>query len=104
MNTTYKRSLVTMILFGILFFYIVLSFAIIGPADYLSTRLNRVANSVVIVIVMLGFLYMILVTNKKSNIIDERDLLLQKRATSIGMMLTGIFVFLITIILYIQNE
>ena len=104
MNTTYKRSLVTMILFGILFFYIVLSFAIIGPDDYLSTRLNRVINSVVIAIVMLGFLYMILVTNKKSNIIDERDLVLQKKATSIGMMLTGILVFIITIFLYVQNE
>ncbi len=104
MNTTYKGSLITMMLFGILFFYIVISFAIIGPDDYLSTRLNRVVNSLVILIVMLGFGYMILVTNKKSNIIDERDILLQKKATSVGLMLTGIIVFLITIFLFIENE
>ncbi len=104
MNTTYKRSLVTMILFGILFFYIIFSFAIIGSDDYLSTRPNRVINSLVILIVMLGIDYTMLVTNKKSNFIDERDILLQKKATSVGMMLTGILVFLVTIILFIQNE
>ncbi len=104
MTTTYKRSLVTMILFGILFFYIVISFAIIGPDDYLSTRLNRVINSIVILIVMLGYVYMVLATNKVSNIIDERDILLQKKATSVGMMLTAMFVFTITILLFVQNE
>ena len=47
---------------------------------------------------------MLLLTNKKSNIVDERDMLNQKKATSVGMMFTGILVFLITIFLYIQNE
>ena len=104
MNTTYKRSLVTMILFGALFFYIVFSFAIIGPTDYLTTRLNRVINSIVILIAMLGFGFTLLVTNKSSNIIDERDILIQKKATSIGMMLTAIGIFLLTIFLFVKNE
>lgn len=104
MNIGYKRSLVTMILFGILFVYICLSFAIIGPEDYLSTRLNRIVNSVLIAVVIIGFGFMMLVTNKKSNVVDERDLILQKRATSIGMMLTGILVFLVAIFLYVKNE
>ena len=57
-----------------------------------------------ILIVMLGFGLMMIFTNKKSNIVDERDILNQKKATSVGMMLTGILVFLITIFLFIQNE
>lgn len=104
MTTTYKRSLITMILFGILFFYIVISFSIIGPEDYLSTRLNRVVNSIIIFLVIFGFGLTMLITNKTSNIIDERDILIQKKATSRGMMLTGIFVFLITMYLFVQNE
>ncbi len=104
MNTTYKRSLITMILFGILFFYIVISFAVIGPEDYLSTRLNRVINSIVIILAMIGFGLSMLLTNKSSNIVDERDTLIQKKATSTGMMLTGMFVFLVTIFLFVKNE
>ena len=104
MTTTYKRSLITMILFGILFFYIVISFLVIGPEDYLSTRLNRVTNSIIIFLVILGFGLTMLITNKASNIVDERDTLIQKKATSTGMMLTGIFVFLITMYLFVQNE
>jgi hypothetical protein len=93
-----------MILFGILFFYIVISFLVIGPEDYLSTRLNRVTNSIIIFLVILGFGLTMLITNKASNIVDERDTLIQKKATSTGMMLTGIFVFLITMYLFVQNE
>ena len=104
MSTTYKRSLITMILFGLLFFYIVISFAIIGPEDYLSTRLNRVINSIIIVIAMLGFGLAMLVTNKKSNIVDERDMLIQKKATSTGMILTIMLLFLVSIYLFVKNE
>ena len=104
MNTTYKRSLITMILSGILFFYIVISFSIIGPEDFLSTRLNRVINSIIIFLAMIGFGVSMLLTNKSSNIVDERDTLIQKKATSTGMMLTCIFVFIITMYLFVQNE
>jgi hypothetical protein len=93
-----------MILSGILFFYIVISFSIIGPEDFLSTRLNRVINSIIIFLAMIGFGVSMLLTNKSSNIVDERDTLIQKKATSTGMMLTCIFVFIITMYLFVQNE
>jgi len=104
MNTTYKRSLITMILFGILFFYIVISFAIIGPEEYLTTTINTAINAIVVGMVMIGFGITMLITNKKSKVIDERDLIIQKKATSIGMMLTAMFVFIISMFIFVSNE
>lgn len=104
MNTMYKRSFFTMVLFGILFIYICLSFAIIGPENYLNSKNFILIHSIIIGLVLIGFVIMLIKTKNGKSITDERDILLQKQATVSGMILTSIFVFVIAIILYETNR
>ena len=104
MNVNYKRSLITTILFGILFFYLIIHFALIGPLEFQTTRLHMVISGVVILVVMVGFVIMLLLTHKKDRVFDERDQLIQKQASMVGLMLTSMFVFVFSIALFVINK
>jgi len=104
MNVNYKRSLITTILFGILFFYLIIHFAIIGPLEFQSTRLHMVISAAAILVVMVGFVIMLLLTHKKNRVFDERDQLIQKQASMVGLMLTSMFVFIFSIALFVINR
>ena len=104
MNVNYKRSVVTCILFGILFFYLVTHFAVIGPIDFLIDKIHMVISAIVILLTMVGFGIMLLLTQKKENIFDERDQLIQKQSSMIGLMLTSMFVFIFSIVLFVANR
>ena len=101
MNVSYKRSIITCIIFGILFLYLVLMFSIVGPNKFLSNKLYTIISSVIIAISMLTFAFMMLFTNKKTNIVDERDDYIQKTASSTGLLVSLIYVFLLSIILFV---
>ena len=104
MNVNYKRSLVTLILFGILFFYLIIHFALIGPLEFQSNRIHMVISAAVILAAMIGLAIMLLLTNKKDKVFDERDQLIQKQASMIGLMLTSMFVFIFAIALFVINR
>jgi hypothetical protein len=100
MNVSYTRSVATSIIFGILFAFLVIFFAFIGPEDFLTRKLFIGVNAIVIFTAMLSFAIMLLLTNKKSNVIDERDYLIQKKSSTIGLVISLIYVFLLSIILF----
>ncbi len=102
MNVNYKRSLITTCLFGTLFFYLLVHFAIVGPLKFQSTRIHMVISAAVILAAMLGFIIMLLMTRKKEKVFDERDQLIQKQASMIGLMLTSMFVFVFCIALFVN--
>ena len=104
MNVNYKRSIVTSILFGTLFFYLLAHFTIIGPLKFQTERIHMVIAAIVIMGAMVGFAIMLLLTKKKDKVFDERDQLIQKQASMIGLMLTSMFVFVFTIVLYVLNK
>ena len=104
MNVNYKRSLITAILFGILFFYLLAHFAIVGPLKFQTERIHMVISAIVIMGAMTGFAIMLLLTKKKDKVFDERDQLIQKQASMIGLMLTSMFVFVFTMILFVLNR
>lgn len=104
MNISYKRSIITSVIFGILFFYLVSIFSIVGPNTFLNNKTHLVIASLVIALSMLSFGFAMMFTNKKSNIIDERDDYIQKKASSIGLMVSLIYVFLLSIILFVTNR
>ncbi|MCK5387853.1 MAG: DUF2178 domain-containing protein [Candidatus Izimaplasma sp.] len=104
MNVNYKRSLITCIIFGILFFYLVIHFAIVGPLGFQTDRIHRVVSAAAILVAMVGFAIMLLLTNKKEKVFDERDQLIQKQASTIGLMLTSMFVFIFSIILFVNYQ
>ena len=104
MNISYKRSIITCVIFGILFIYLITVFGIIGPDKFLDSKIHMVITSVVIAIAMISFVLVILFTNKKSNIVDERDDYIQKKASSIGLLISLMYVFLLSIILFVINR
>ncbi len=104
MNVNYKRSLVTCILFGILFFYLIGHFAIVGAVEFQAERIHMVISAIVILMTMVGFGIMLLMTQKKEKVFDERDQFIQKQASMTGLLLTSMFVFVFSIVLYISYE
>lgn len=104
MNENYKRSLMTCIIFGILFFYLIIHFAIVGPLEFQTERIHKVTSAVMIFLTMASFVIMLLLTNSKEKVFDERDTLIQKQASMTGLMLTGIFVFIFSIVLFIYYQ
>lgn len=104
MNINYKRSLITCILFGLLFFYLIIHFVIVGPLAFQTVRLHKIISVLVILMTMIGFAIMLLLTNKKEKVFDERDQLIQRQASMTGLMLTSMFVFIFSIVLFIINE
>ena len=57
-----------------------------------------------IFIIMVSYYVMLLITGKQDRIIDERDILIQKQATSIGMTLTAMVILITAITLFVTNE
>lgn len=104
MNVNYKRSLITCFLFGLLFFYLIIHFALIGPLTFQTDRIHMVISAAVILVTMTGFGIMLLLTNKKQKIFDERDQQIQRQASMIGLILTSMFVFIICIALFVINK
>ena len=104
MNVNYKRSLVTCVLFGILFFYLIVHFAIIGPLAFQEDRIHMVISASIILVTMSGFAIMLLLTQKKEKVFDERDQLIQKQASMVGLMLTSMFVFIFSIAVFVINR
>ena len=100
MNVTYKRSIATTLIFGTLLIYLIVFFAIIGPEDFLSAKWYLAVTSAVVFIALMGFALMLLITNKKDNIVDERDNLIQKQASSSGLTLSLIYVFALSFALF----
>lgn len=106
MNVSYKRSIATSIIFGILFCFLVTFFAVVGPEHYLDKLIYSIISSVAVLISMLSFALMLLLTNKKENIVDERDGVIQKKASSVGLIVSLMYVFLLSIVLFVayRNE
>jgi len=99
-NTNYKRSIATCFIFGSLFFFLILYFMIIGPVEFQNGSVHVAISSVVIFIAMTGFVIMRLLTNRKELLFDERDQLIQKQASMIGLSITAMFVFVFSIALF----
>ena len=104
MNKSYKRSLITCIIFGILFFFISIYFLIVGPKAFLANRIHFVINSILVALAMISFAIMLIFTNKKEYIIDERDAYVQRKSYGVGLMISLMYVFLISIILFLYNR
>ena len=104
MNTSFKRSLTTCIIFGILFVFLTLYFIIVGADSFLSNKIHFVINSVILAIAMVGYSVMLLFTNRKDKLVDERDYSVQKRSYGTGLILSLMYVFLISIILFMVNR
>lgn len=103
MNIEQKRSVFTMILFFVLYLFIVIDFAVLGPQSFLS-RPNVFVAAGMIIAVMIMFFVMLYQTKSTTKIIDERDQWIQKKASTTALTLTTIYVFLLTILLYIFYE
>jgi hypothetical protein len=101
MNVSLKRSIATCIIFGILFLYLILFFSIIGPEKFLVKKIYTVISAVVIMLSMLSFALMLLFTNKKENVVDERDYVIQRKASSTGLLVSLIYVFILSITLFV---
>ena len=104
MNTSYKRALTTSIIFGILFLFLTIYFVIIGPNEFLSNKIHFVINSIILAMTMIGYSLLLIFTNRKENIVDERDAFVQKRSYGTGLILSLMYVFIISIVLFITNR
>ncbi|MCK4552474.1 MAG: DUF2178 domain-containing protein [Tenericutes bacterium] len=104
MNKSYKRSLITCIIFGTLFFFLSIYFIIVGPNAFLANKIHFVINSIFVALAMISFTIMLLLTNNKEYIIDERDAHVQRKSYGVGLMISLIYVFLISIVLFIDNR
>ena len=100
MSVSYKKSLFTTIMFGLFFFFITTYFIIIGPDAFLENRIHFVVNAIVIAVTMISFVVMLLLTNRSKSIVDERDKNIQIKASSAGLMLTSMYVFILSIVLF----
>lgn len=104
MNSMFKRSIFTTVLFGFLFFFFIIFFTIVGQKDFMTERIHNLINSLMIFIVMISYYIMLKVTGKQDRIIDERDFFIQKQATSIGMTITAMLILITAISLFVINE
>ena len=103
MNIQYKRACFTSVLFGVLFFYLLINFVVTG-VDGFTERFNFLITALMILLVMVAFFWMLYRTNKKEYIVDERDNQIQTKATSVSLLVTTMFVFLMCIGLFLGYE
>ena len=101
MNITAKRSLFTTIIFGVLYSFLLIYFMIVGADEFIARKVHQVVSASVFMICFLSFLVMLLLTNKKTNIVDERDTSIQRRANSAGLLMSLVYVFLVSITLFV---
>lgn len=104
MSITNKRSIYACSMFGFLYFFLTIYFFIVKPDHFLDTRIHYVINAAVIAITMISFGLMLFLTNKKTNVVDERDFLIQIKATRSGVLGTIMYVFLLTIGLFVVYQ
>jgi hypothetical protein len=104
MTITHKRALVTSILFGSLFVFLLVYFIIIGAESFTQEKIHFAITSSLIALAMIGYVILLASTNKKDNIIDERDNYVLKKSYGVGLVLSLMYVFLISIILFITNR
>ena len=100
MNVSMKRSLFTTIIYGVLFLFLVIYFIAVGPEKFIEIKIHQVVCAVAFLTALASFFLMLLFTRKKSDIIDERDAFIQKRANTAGLLISLIYVFLLSIILF----
>ncbi len=101
MNISEKRATYTSLIFGVLFVFLVTYFAVVGPSRFLDNKVHFVINSIVLFAALVSFLILMVTTNKSENIVDERDLLIQKKAFGVSIVVILLYVFLICIVLFI---
>ena len=104
MNITQKRAVFTTTIFGIYFLFLLLFFLIVTPERFLIGHTYILISAIFFFIALIFFAGMMITTNKKDNIIDERDLFIQQKASSTGLISTLIYVFILSIILYLVYE
>ena len=101
MSINYKRAKITTILFGFMFFGLLLDFGLVGPSNFVSNKINYAIVSIAIGLLFVFYAIMLLVTQLKKNIIDERDLLIQKQAGLTSLMLVALYVFFVGFALFL---
>lgn len=104
MNISQKRAKLTCAIFGFLFIFLLAYLLIVGPNAYLSNKVHFAINSAVLALSLAGYGIVLLKTNKKENIVDERDYFVQKRSYGAGLVITLLYVFSLSIILFISNR
>lgn len=104
MSVSHKRALITFIIFGLLFSFLSIYFYIVGPQAYLDTKIHFVINSIVFALSLIGFGIMLILTNKKNIIIDERDAYVQRKSYGIGLIFSLLYIFLLSILLFMTNR
>jgi hypothetical protein len=100
----YKKSIVSTVLFGFLFFFFIIYFIVVGQESFMTKRIHNIITSSLILIVFSSYYVFLKMSSKKEQIVDERDLLIQKQATSIGMTITAMLIFITAITLFVLNE
>ena len=101
MNITQKKSIITCSIFGIMFFYLMAHFLIVGPNDFQTVKIHMLISKIIIFLGGASFIIMLILTKKKSNVFDERDELIQRKSSTSGLMFTGMFVFILSMVLYV---
>lgn len=104
MNITLKRAWITTGIFGSLFLFLVVYFLIIGGENFLDKQVHIVLCSLLVAIALISFGALMFFTNKKSNIVDERDYTIQRKASSVGLVLSLMYVFLVSMVMFVIYE
>jgi uncharacterized membrane protein YidH (DUF202 family) len=103
MNLQWKRASYTLLLFGILFLFLVVDLIVIGIDNYLN-RGHFLLVAAMILVTMIVYFFMLYQTKNSDHLIDERDNVIQQKATSVALMITVMFVFLVSIGLFLVYE
>lgn len=104
MNITYKRAVITSLLFGVDFVLIFVLFFTVGLYGIKNFSYFLVSASILITITYVSYGFIVVSTNKKENVVDERDYHIMHKASTSAIILTLLYIFLFTIILFITNE
>ena len=104
MNLNIKKSLAVSVMFGFVFFFLIIYFAVVGPLEFQSGSIHIIISSIIILIAMLGLGIFLFIIRKEKLLFDERDQLIQKQASMLGLSLTSMFVFLLSIIIFVVNR
>lgn len=104
MNINQQRAKVTAIMFGCLFLVQAIYFIIVTPSGFLSNSIHYLINAIIFFVCIVSFSIYMKNTNKKENLIDERDLSIQKKSFGASLMITLVYVFLLCIILFTANN
>jgi len=104
MNEKKEKALIISIAFGFVFFFLIIYFTMVGPLEFQTGSQHIAISSFVILLVMLTLMTYLFVTRKRNAVFDERDQLIQKQASMIGLSLTSMFVFVLSIMIFALNR